>query len=113
VVWVGGAHYAASDYSSIAAAFQEEAAKVGLKAWVGIPSFTFDIPKPKLLDNRIQDAVKDLKAAGFTEANWFLAAHSLGGYLAQSFLVDGASDSELFKGLALMGSVLNREAMSI
>jgi len=53
IVWVGGAHYDASDYMSIAVAFQQAAAAEGLKAWVGIPSFTFDIPKPGLLDGSI------------------------------------------------------------
>ena len=37
IVWVGGAHYDASDYMSIALAFQQAAAAQGLKAWVGIP----------------------------------------------------------------------------
>ena len=53
IVWVGGAHYDASDYMGIAVAFQQAAAAEGLKAWVGIPDFTFDTPKPYLLDGSI------------------------------------------------------------
>jgi alpha-beta hydrolase superfamily lysophospholipase len=113
IVWVGGAHYDASDYMSIALAFQQAAAAQGLKAWVGIPQFTFDIPKPKLLDGSIQDSVKQLKAAGYTGDEWFLAAHSLGGFMAQDFLTNGAIDSTLFKAQALMGSVLDRKKVSI
>jgi hypothetical protein len=43
---------------------------------VGIPSFSFDVPKPKLLDGNIKDAVNALKEAGYTGSQWFLAAHS-------------------------------------
>lgn len=42
-----------------------------------------------------------------------MAAHSVGGVMTQDFLVDGAKDSDLFIGQALMGAVLNRDKMSI
>ena len=54
--------------------------------------------------------LEDLQSVGFTGDSVFVAAHSLGGVIAQNY-VNGKSDS--IKGLILMGSVLTRKHRSI
>ena len=54
--------------------------------------------------------LKDLKSAGFTGDNVFIAGHSLGGVMAQKY-AKGKSDS--IKGQILMGSTLLRDYRSI
>ena len=44
VVWIVGEGYDATQYIPIAQQFQKQAASDGLKAWIGIPDFTFDTP---------------------------------------------------------------------
>jgi len=81
VVWIVGEGYEANQYTTVAREFQEQAAKDGLKAWIGIPDFTFSTPNPGQIESHIQDAMKFIGNAGFTGNNWFLAAHSLGGVM--------------------------------
>lgn len=50
-----------------------------------------------------------LKQHGFTGDNIFMAAHSLGGVMAQTYNTDGGN----VKGQILMGSVLLRNARNI
>jgi len=115
VVWIVGEHYNASQYSSIATAFQEEAAKEGFKAWVAVPNFTFTAPNPAQIDSHVKDAMETISWAGFTGENWFLAGHSLGGVMTQHFLRENANleTPAPFKGQILMSSVLLRNTRSI
>lgn len=113
LVWVSGAHYDATSYVDIAKAFQQQASTHNLKAWVGIPSISFDVPMPYFVDGSINASVADLKSAGFTGNEWFLAAHSLGGFLVQDYISNGTKDAAIFKAQVLMGSVLNRDKIEI
>ncbi len=49
----------------------------------------FDVPMPKFVDGSINASVSDLKKAGYTGDEWFLAAHSLGGFLIQDYISNG------------------------
>ena len=111
VVWIAGEHYNASQYTSIAQAFQDEAAKEGYKAWIGIPNFTFTTPNPGQIDSHVKDAVKTISYAGFTGDNYFLAGHSLGGVMTQNFLK--GEKTIAFKGQVLMASTLLRKTRDI
>ena len=115
VVWIQGANYNAGQYTQIAQAFQLEAASAGYKAWVGIPDFTFKKPNPKTIDKHIASVMDKINDNGFTGDNWFLAAHSLGGVMTQSFLTSNSTkaDPSLFKGQVLMSSVLLRDTRSV
>jgi hypothetical protein len=73
----------------------------------------FDTPTPYLVDGSINDAVKKVKAAGFTGDEWFLAAHSLGGLMSQDYISNGSKDAAIFKAQILMGSTLKRDKHSI
>lgn len=53
-----------------------------------------------------------MQAAGFTGENLFMAAHSLGGVMAQYYLAEKTQEFN-FKGQVLMGSVLQRKHRSI
>lgn len=100
---------------TIAQEFQQQAAKDGLKAWIGIPNFSFDTPNPGEIGAHIQDAMTYIGYAGFTGDNWFLAAHSLGGVMTQQWL-NGTSTKpspSSFKGQVLMSSVLLRGTRAI
>lgn len=55
-------------------------------------------------------SVSDLKKAGFTGDNIFLAAHSLGGVFAQQY---AQSHPDAMKGLILQGSVLLRNTRKV
>jgi len=94
----------ASAYTDIATAVQEQGAKNKQAIWVGIPQFLFDAPEPVLIGHYVTDTISKLQAAGFTGDNIFLAAHSLGGVMAQQY---AAKNSDI-KGLVLMGSVILR-----
>lgn len=54
-----------------------------MKAWIAVPSFMFDIPNPGTIDGHVKEAIETMQASGFTGDNLFLAAHSLGGVMAQ------------------------------
>lgn len=56
--------------------------------------------------------MKALATSGFAGDNLFLAAHSLGGVMAQDYLTEKKPDYS-FKGQILMGSVLGRSYRSI
>lgn len=116
LVWVVGAGYKPNDYTNIATAFQNEAAKQGYKAWVGIPDFYFTkTPSPVTINKHIDQAIKDITATGFDSDNWFLSGHSLGGVMTQGFLAPGSKDASAasFKGQILMSSALLRSTHSI
>jgi len=104
IVWIHGMSCDASAYTDIAQAVQLEGASNYQKIWIGIPQFLFDAPEPVLIDHYVTDTISKLQAAGFTGDNIFLAAHSLGGVMAQKYVAKNAD----IKGLVLMGSVILR-----
>jgi hypothetical protein len=60
VVWVPGPDYSVSDYMDIAVVFQDEAANIGLSAWVGIPVISYTTPSADILNTSVPEAVKKL-----------------------------------------------------
>jgi alpha-beta hydrolase superfamily lysophospholipase len=104
VVWLHGMSCKPEHYKALAQEFQKEAAASGYKAWVGIPEFIFDAPEPILIDHYVQDTIAELKKRGFTGDKIFLAAHSLGGVMAQDYVLKNKD----IKGQILMGSTLLR-----
>jgi len=82
----------------------------GYNAYIGIPEFIFDTPEPLLIDHYVSNAMKQLKTNGFSGDKFYMAAHSLGGVMAQDY-VKGKSDT--FNGLILTGSVLERKHRSL
>ena len=110
IVWIHGASCEPEGYTAIAEEAQNQMASAGKRLWVGIPEFVFDTPEPILIDHYFESALKDLRTAGFTGDNVFIAGHSLGGVMAQKY-AKGKSDS--IKGQVIMGSVLLRGTRSI
>ncbi|CDW91318.1 UNKNOWN [Stylonychia lemnae] len=100
-----GASSPAQGYAPVAQQIQQVAAQSGIRAFVSIPSFVFDTPEPLQTDSAFNGALKELKGLGFTGDNVFLAGHSLGGVMAQSYAV---KHTDVIKGLILEGSVLLR-----
>mmetsp|Transcript_16752 Transcript_16752/g.11888 ORF Transcript_16752/g.11888 Transcript_16752/m.11888 type:complete len:107 (+) Transcript_16752:265-585(+) len=72
----------------------------------------FDIPNPGTIDGHVKEAIETMQASGFTGDNLFLAAHSLGGVMAQWYNAQESPEYK-FKGQILMGSVLQRKYRSI
>ena len=69
------------------------------------------MPEPILIDHYVSDMIKELKEKhGFTGDKIFMAAHSLGGVMAQDYI---KSNPDLIKGSILMGSVLLRGKRNI
>ena len=64
----------------------------GKRLWVGLPDFVLDTPEPILIDHYYDKTLADLRAAGFTGDNVFIAGHSLGGVMAQNY-AKGKADS--------------------
>jgi hypothetical protein len=52
--------------------------KYGLNAYVALPDFIFETPDPVLIEKYLNQAKKDLKDAGFSGNEFYIAAHSLG-----------------------------------
>jgi alpha-beta hydrolase superfamily lysophospholipase len=50
-----------------------------------------------LIDGSISDAVKQVKKAGYAGDNWFLAAHSMGGYMSQDYIGGSNPEAKMFK----------------
>lgn len=67
------------------------------------------MPEPVLISQYVDDTIKLLKEHKFTGDNLFLAAHSLGGVIAQDFV----PKRDDIKGQILMGSVLLRKQHKI
>jgi predicted alpha/beta hydrolase family esterase len=97
-------------YISIAAALQSAGKEAAQSIWVGLPEFIFDAPEPVLIDNYVEKTIDQLIKAGFTGDNILLAAHSLGGVMAQKYAKE---NNDQIKGLMLMGSVLARDDHSL
>lgn len=95
LIWVQGGGIKNQAYKSIAENFVADAGKNGIKAYVGIPDFFFDVPNPLQIDSHIDQIKKDMKAAGFKGDKFYLAAHSLGTVVSQMYTIKHASD---FKG---------------
>jgi pimeloyl-ACP methyl ester carboxylesterase len=104
LVWIHGMQCEPESYKALAEDFQKKAAASGYKAWVGIPEFLFDAPEPVLIDYYVKATIDELKKRGFTGDNIFLAAHSLGGVMAQDYVLKNLD----IKGQILMGSTLLR-----
>lgn len=81
-----------------------------MSAWVGIPAFAFNAPEPVLIGKDVDRALAGVRKIGFKGDNIFIAAHSLGGVMAQNYV--GSKAGEM-KGAILMGSVLLRSARNI
>jgi len=64
-----------------------------------------DTPEPLQSGSAFNSALSEIKKAGFTGDNVFLAGHSLGGVMAQQY---APSHTDVIKGLILEGSVLLR-----
>lgn len=105
VVWIHGMRCPNEQYITMATALQAAGHEMGQNIWVGIPEFIFDAPEPFLIDNYVEKAIEGIRKAGFTGDNIMLAAHSLGGVMAQRY---AEANSDLIKGQILMGSVLTR-----
>lgn len=87
------------------------AASQGFSAWVGIPEFIFDVPEPVLIDHYVKDVLSVMKKKeGYPGDKYYLAAHSLGGVMAQIY-AKGKKDE--ISGLILTGSVLLRNTRKI
>ena len=99
----------------IAQTFQSEAAKLGYKAWIGLPDFTYSKVKDRGFDDHIESVMSKIMESGFEGDNWFLAAHSLGGYMTQDYLNSGSrkADPSQFKGQILMGNAILRSQRKI
>uniref|UniRef100_A0A7S3W8N1 Alpha/beta hydrolase fold-5 domain-containing protein n=1 Tax=Strombidinopsis acuminata TaxID=141414 RepID=A0A7S3W8N1_9SPIT len=104
VVWIHGADCDNAAYTNIAQAYIDQGASNGQRVWVGLPSFLFSVPEPLLIDHYVTETISEIKKAGFEGDNIFLAAHSLGGVMAQNY----ANDHSEIKGTILMGSVVLR-----
>ena len=109
IVWIAGPNYTQGDYHEIAQEFQAQASLQGINAWIGIPSLQYSKVETGLIDSYVQDAVSALGDKGYHGDNWFLAAHSLGGVMAQNYTGGAAK----FTGQVLMGSALTRDKVSI
>eukprot|EP00347_Sterkiella_histriomuscorum_P010783 403374937 len=105
LIFFQGASAPVSGYQPFAEKLQEVAADHGLRAFVSVPQFLFDTPEPMQTGSAFNSALNEIKKAGFTGDNVFLAGHSLGGVMAQNF---APSHSNAIKGLILEGSVLLR-----
>ena len=109
IVWIHGADCDPQAYTDLASKIQSQGSAAGQKVWVGLPEFLFDVPEPLLINGYVQDTLDELRDAGFTGDNIFIAGHSLGGVMAQDY---ANSQSDLIKGQFLMGSVLLRDQNS-
>lgn len=87
VVWVQGASCKSESYVKLGKAFQAAAKAQGLKAYVGITDFVFDTPEPLLIDKYVDEVTAGLAAAGMQGTTYYMAAHSLGGVMAQDYAV--------------------------
>lgn len=105
LVWVQGASCKSEAYVKLGKAFQQAAQAQGLKAYVGITDFIFDTPEPVLIDKYINEVTDGLAKAGLKEKAYYIAAHSLGGVMAQNYSEEQGSK---FKAQFLMGSGLLR-----
>jgi pimeloyl-ACP methyl ester carboxylesterase len=92
-------------YESIAQTFVDDAAKQGIKAWVGSPDFMGNVPNPLLFGTVVTSTQNKLKEAGFTGELFYLAAHSLGTQVTQLYTI---SHPETFKAQIFMGGYINR-----
>lgn len=109
VIWIHGMQCKPEAYKTIGEEFQAVASASGMQAWVGAPEFVFDIPEPLLIEHYVESTLAELRKNGFTGDNVYLAAHSLGGVMAQDY----ALKSKIIKGQFLMGSVLLRNKRTI
>lgn len=58
---------------------------------MSIPEFTFDIPQPLQIGLKIDEAIEKIKMKGYNGSKHLIAAHSLGGVMAQDY-IKGKSD---------------------
>ena len=82
LIFFQGASAPVSGYQPFAEKLQEVAADHGLRAFVSVPQFLFDTPEPMQTGSAFNSALSEIKKAGFTGDNVFLAGHSLGGVMA-------------------------------
>ena len=100
MVFIQGAQIKPEQYIPLATAIQNAS---NYSLWVGIPDFTFDIPEPIEISEKVERVIKSLQMAGMNTTSIFFAAHSLGGIILQDYLYKNRS-----MGFAqvLMGSFL-------
>ena len=103
MVFIQGAQIKPEQYIPLATAIQNASNN---SLWVGIPDFTFDIPEPIEISEKVERVIKSLQMAGMNTTSIFFAAHSLGGISLQDYLYKNPS-----MGFAqvLMGSFLMRK----
>ena len=111
IIWIPGMECKPEAYKTIAEEFQRVAAEKGYKAWIGIPEFTLDIPEPLEMAHCVESTFDVLKSEySFPGEQIYLAAHSLGGVMAQKY---ANGKSNFIKGQILMGAVLLRDTRHI
>jgi len=55
----------------------------GYNLFISIPEFIFDTPEPLEISSKVEEAILNIKLKGFTGDKHWIAAHSLGGVMAQ------------------------------
>ena len=106
MIWINGAQCDPKAYVTLATEFQAQAAAKGYKIWVGIPHFYIaDIPSPVEINAAIGAAEDQLKSAGWSSAELYISAHSLGTVFTQDHVL---KNSDKFAGQILMGGGLLR-----
>ena len=106
LVMIEGAQITPESYIPLLNATQRAASGAGLSLWVGVPQFLGSVPDPVRISADVNTILQQMNKAGLPDGSpLFIAGHSLGGAMVQSYT---AQHSSKFKGQILMGSFLLR-----
>ena len=104
LVFIQGAQIAPEQYVPLFKAVQEAASSYSV--WVGIPQFLADLADPLTIAKNLDKILGAMSAEGMSSDALFLAGHSLGGAVVQSYV---AASPGKVRGQILMGATLLRK----
>lgn len=105
LVMIQGAGIKPDQYTPLMKAMQQ-ATSSKYSLWIGVPEFMGDYADPLVMGSTIDSMIDTLQKAGMLKnASVFVAGHSLGGFLLQSFV---KSNPKGIAGMVLMGAYLSR-----
>ena len=95
VIFIQGADIPADRYAPLVKAIQD-ALSFESSVFVGLPSFTMNLPDPLTVSGDVDGVIEQLQEAGMSkDASLFTAGHSLGGIIVQGYT---KSNPDKFKG---------------
>ena len=95
IIFIQGADIPADRYAPLAKAIQDALSHES-SVFVGLPSFTLNMPDPLTVSGDVDGVIKQLQDSGMSkDAPLFAAGHSLGGIIVQGYVKSNASK---FKG---------------